>query len=125
MVNQWSCVILASNYYDPVIYLFSLLFIYINCYNNKIPAKSLAFEVPLHDAEEDNVIKKHPPKRLQRLEDQQLPPLTHEALDEKQAEAEQRRLQVLISCWIKLTIVKFNGSHFIFQSESEIFAKIT
>ncbi|XP_014273310.1 uncharacterized protein [Halyomorpha halys] len=59
------------------------------------PPKSLAFEVPLHDDEEDNVIKKHPPKRLQRLEDQQLPPLTHEALDEKQAEAEQRRLQIL------------------------------
>ncbi|XP_075227583.1 uncharacterized protein LOC142328025 [Lycorma delicatula] len=62
-------------------------------------SQGLAFEVPLHDDSEDNnsssLIKKHPPKRLQRLEDQQITPLTHELLDEKQAEAEQRRQQIL------------------------------
>ncbi|XP_024085495.1 uncharacterized protein LOC106665201 isoform X2 [Cimex lectularius] len=55
--------------------------------------KGLAFEVPITD--EENLIKKHPPKRLQRLEDQQMPNLTHRLLDEKQAEAEQRRQQIL------------------------------
>ncbi|XP_073970447.1 uncharacterized protein [Rhodnius prolixus] len=56
-------------------------------------SNGLAFEVPI--SEEENVIKRHPPKRLQRLEDQQMPSLTHRLLDEKQAEAEQRRLQIL------------------------------
>ncbi|GLG93201.1 Uncharacterized protein GBIM_00667 [Gryllus bimaculatus] len=51
----------------------------------------MAFEVPVN---EESLIRKHPPKRLQRLEDQQIM-LTHELLDEKQAEAEQRRLQIL------------------------------
>ncbi|KAK9498464.1 hypothetical protein O3M35_003099 [Rhynocoris fuscipes] len=56
-------------------------------------SNGLAFEVPMN--EDENVIKKHPPKRFQRLEDQQITGLTHRLLDEKQAEAEQRRLQIL------------------------------
>uniref|UniRef100_A0A0K8TDA1 Uncharacterized protein n=1 Tax=Lygus hesperus TaxID=30085 RepID=A0A0K8TDA1_LYGHE len=57
-------------------------------------SQGLAFEVPIEEGEA-NVIKKHPPKRLQRLEDQQMPSLTHSLLNEKQAEAEQRRQQIL------------------------------
>jgi hypothetical protein len=53
-------------------------------------AQSLAFEVP---AAEESIIRKHPPRRLQRLEDQQIT-LSHELLDEKQEEAKQRRFQV-------------------------------
>ncbi|XP_022194063.2 uncharacterized protein LOC111051809 [Nilaparvata lugens] len=62
-------------------------------------SQGLAFEVPLDDDEggdDPSLIKKHPPKRLQRLEDQPPPPnLTHEMLEEKLAEAEQRRQQIL------------------------------
>lgn len=43
---------------------------------------------------EESIIRKHPPRRLQRLEDQQLM-LSHELLDEKQEEARQRRFQIL------------------------------
>ena len=43
--------------------------------------------------DDESLIKKHPPRRLQRLEDQQQS-LTHELIDEKQAEAEQRRNNV-------------------------------
>jgi hypothetical protein len=50
----------------------------------------MAFEVP---ATEESIIRKHPPRRLQRLEDQQIA-LSHELLDEKQEEARQRRFQV-------------------------------
>ena len=55
-----------------------------------VTAQPLAFEVP---ASEESIIRKHPPRRLQRLEDQQLA-LSHELLDEKQEEARQRRFQV-------------------------------
>lgn len=41
----------------------------------------------------ESIIRKHPPRRLQRLEDQQII-LSHELLDEKQEEAKQRRFQV-------------------------------
>lgn len=59
--------------------------------------------MPLHDnSEEESLIKKHPPMRLQRLEDQQVTPLTHRLLEEKQLEAEQRRLQV--TSYILLTV---------------------
>ncbi|XP_049806682.1 uncharacterized protein LOC126249073 [Schistocerca nitens] len=54
-------------------------------------AQPLAFEVPVTT---ESLIRRHPPRRLKRLEDQQLP-LTHQLLDEKQAEAEQRRHQIL------------------------------
>jgi hypothetical protein len=53
-------------------------------------AQSLAFEVPVAG---ESIIRKHPPRRLQRLEDQQIT-LSHELLDEKQEEAKQRRFQV-------------------------------
>jgi len=56
-------------------------------------AQPLAFEV---SATEESLIRKHPPRRLQRLEDQQMM-LSHELLDEKQEEARQRRFQVLYS----------------------------
>lgn len=52
----------------------------------------LAFEVP---ATEESIIRKHPPRRFQRLEDQQMI-LSHELLDEKQEEARQRRFQVIV-----------------------------
>ncbi|XP_023722196.1 uncharacterized protein LOC111872472 isoform X2 [Cryptotermes secundus] len=53
--------------------------------------QSLAFEVPVA---QESIIRKHPPRRLQRLEDQQIT-LSHELLDEKQEEAKQRRFQIL------------------------------
>ncbi|CAH0767651.1 unnamed protein product [Bemisia tabaci] len=54
----------------------------------------VAFEVPLEEGEE-SLVKKHPPKRLQRLEDQQSPNITAKDIESKLAEAEQRRLQIL------------------------------
>lgn len=54
---------------------------------------AVAFNVPLAE-DEDSVVKKHPPKRLRMMEGQQSPPLTHEMLLEKLADAEQRRQQV-------------------------------
>lgn len=57
---------------------------------------AIAFVVPLHDQEEENQVKKQPPKRLLQLEEQQTSPpvLTHKMLQDKLAEAEQRRMQV-------------------------------
>ncbi|XP_054270317.1 uncharacterized protein LOC128991452 [Macrosteles quadrilineatus] len=57
--------------------------------------QGLAFEIPLRDEEEESIIKKHPPKRLRMLEEQQASPPTLEELEEKLAEAEQRRQQIL------------------------------
>ncbi|KDR17661.1 hypothetical protein L798_08371 [Zootermopsis nevadensis] len=54
-------------------------------------AQPMAFEVSVT---EESIIRKHPPRRLQRLEDQQMA-LSHELLDEKQEEAKQRRFQIL------------------------------
>ncbi|KAK7604011.1 hypothetical protein V9T40_004284 [Parthenolecanium corni] len=64
--------------------------------NQDLPS-SIAFEVPIHDEDEGNLIKKHPPKRLLKLEEQQTSPpvLTHKMLQDKLAEAEQRRMQIL------------------------------
>lgn len=62
-----------------------------NSGNRDHMAQSLAFEVPVA---EESIIRKHPPRRLQRLEDQQIT-LSHELLDEKQEEAKQRRFQIL------------------------------
>lgn len=56
-------------------------------------APAEAFEVPL-DCEPDSIIKKHPPKRLQRLVDAPTPQTTIEELEEKLANAELRRNQV-------------------------------
>lgn len=68
----------------------------INCENAVISAPPLAFEVPVHENEE-SIIKKHPPKRLRRLEEQQQDPkdLTHQLIDEKQSVAEARRKEIL------------------------------
>jgi len=55
---------------------------------------AIAFSVPLTE-EEESVVKKHPPKRLRMMEGQQSPPLTHEMLLEKLADAENRRQQVM------------------------------
>lgn len=63
-----------------------------------VTAQGLAFEVPLHDpADEDSLIRKHPPRRLQRLEEQPVSPPTLQELQDKLAEAQQRRLQVILS----------------------------
>ncbi|XP_038111709.1 uncharacterized protein LOC6040288 isoform X5 [Culex quinquefasciatus] len=59
---------------------------------------SEAFEVPLDDADNaDSLIRKHPPKRLQRLEEQPGSPPTIDELEEKLATAEMRRQQFLAS----------------------------
>ncbi|XKL61629.1 hypothetical protein PGB90_001462 [Kerria lacca] len=63
--------------------------------NEDLPSP-VAFVVPLNDTDE-SLVKKHPPKRFQRLEEQQISPpvITHKMLQDKLAEAEQRRLQIL------------------------------
>uniref|UniRef100_A0A8D8TH98 Stathmin n=1 Tax=Cacopsylla melanoneura TaxID=428564 RepID=A0A8D8TH98_9HEMI len=58
-----------------------------------IPQSPVAFEVALGDS--DNLVKKHPPKRIQRLAEQPTSPITHQDIVEKLAEAEARRLQIL------------------------------
>ncbi|KRT81577.1 hypothetical protein AMK59_6139 [Oryctes borbonicus] len=56
----------------------------------------LSFEIPADDENADSIIKKHPPKRFQKLEDQQTyPTLSLEKLQEKLDEAEIRRQQIL------------------------------
>lgn len=61
-----------------------------------ISAPPLAFEVPVHENGE-SIIKKHPPKRFRRLEEQQQDPseLSHQLIDERQSEAEARRREIL------------------------------
>ena len=55
----------------------------------------LAFEIPASDGEDSSIIKKHPPKRLQKLEEMQNGAgLSEEALAERQAEADKRRKEV-------------------------------
>ncbi|XP_069687770.1 factor associated with metabolism and energy [Periplaneta americana] len=61
-----------------------------NSGNKESIPQPLAFEVPIT---EESIIRKHPPRRFQRLEDQVT--LSHELLDEKQEEAKQRRFQIL------------------------------
>lgn len=61
----------------------------------KRTAPGEAFEVPLED-ESGSIIKKHPPKRLQRLVDAPETQTTIEELEEKLANAEIRRNQVNI-----------------------------
>ncbi|KAI4458657.1 hypothetical protein MML48_7g00015223 [Holotrichia oblita] len=57
----------------------------------------LSFEIPADDDQGgDSIIKKHPPKRFQKLEDQQThPTLSLVKLQEKLDEAEIRRQQIL------------------------------
>lgn len=57
----------------------------------------VAFEVPKADEDEaaqaDSIIQAHPPRRLRRLEDEQIN-LSQEELERRHALAEQRRLEV-------------------------------
>lgn len=55
----------------------------------------MSFEIAFEDDVEDSIIKKHPPKRLQKLEEQQnVQEISLEKLQEKLDEAEIRRQQV-------------------------------
>ena len=56
-------------------------------------AKPLAFEV--EGSEDASLIKRHPPLRFRRLEDQQVE-INHEMINIKQEEAEKRRTAVRI-----------------------------
>ena len=60
--------------------------------SGKVREKSLAFTVPGDDGD-PSLIKKHPPLRFRRLEDQQVE-ISQEMINEKQAEAEKRRTAV-------------------------------
>ena len=52
----------------------------------------LAFEVAAEDPKPESLIKRHPPKKFQKLEEQQSEAnITQELLEEKQAIAEKRR----------------------------------
>lgn len=56
----------------------------------------MSFEIAFEENNEESIIKRHPPKRLQKLEEQQTVPsdLSLEKLQEKLDEAEIRRQQV-------------------------------
>ncbi|XP_059607680.1 uncharacterized protein LOC132255600 [Phlebotomus argentipes] len=56
---------------------------------------STAFEIPLDDDDDGSLVKKHPPKRLRRLEENPSTPPSIEELQEKLANAELRRQQIL------------------------------
>ncbi|GAB0090038.1 hypothetical protein DMENIID0001_046920 [Sergentomyia squamirostris] len=56
---------------------------------------STAFEIRLDDEEDGSLVKKHPPKRLRRLEETPSTPPSIEELQEKLANAEIRRQQIL------------------------------
>uniref|UniRef100_A0A182MY93 Uncharacterized protein n=1 Tax=Anopheles dirus TaxID=7168 RepID=A0A182MY93_9DIPT len=66
-----------------------------------------AFEIPLGDADNpDSLIKKHPPRRLKRLEEQPSTTTSMEDLEEKLATAETRRQQFLANRSQKTTFDK-------------------
>ncbi|XP_053686072.1 uncharacterized protein LOC128735614 [Sabethes cyaneus] len=65
-----------------------------------------AFEIPLDDDNPESLIKKHPPKRLKRLEEQTSDPPSIEDLEEKLATAEIRRQQFLASRVQKTTTLE-------------------
>ncbi|KAJ8921614.1 hypothetical protein NQ315_010523 [Exocentrus adspersus] len=59
-------------------------------------SNGLSFEIAFEEeGSEESIIKKHPPKRFQRLEEQQTSPITLDKLQEKLEEAEIRRQQIL------------------------------
>ncbi|RZC35126.1 uncharacterized protein BDFB_008844 [Asbolus verrucosus] len=59
-------------------------------------ANGLSFEIAFQEEGEESIIKKHPPKRFQRLDEQQTSPtVTLVKLQEKLDEAEIRRQQIL------------------------------
>ncbi|XP_018574480.1 uncharacterized protein LOC108913415 [Anoplophora glabripennis] len=56
----------------------------------------LSFDIAFEEeGNEESIIKKHPPKRFQRLEEQPTSPITLDKLQEKLEEAEIRRQQIL------------------------------
>ncbi|XP_067143058.1 stathmin domain-containing protein 1 [Centruroides vittatus] len=56
--------------------------------------KPVAFEIPME--ENESVVKKHPPKRLQKLEEQaQQSSIKIADIEEKQQKAEERRQEIL------------------------------
>lgn len=61
--------------------------------------KAVAFEIPADPEEEkkegESIVKKHPPKRLLRLEEQPSSTLTAEDIAEKHKKAEERRQELL------------------------------
>ncbi|KAF2361107.1 Protein of unknown function DUF4619, partial [Trinorchestia longiramus] len=65
--------------------------------NSSGRSKNLAFEVPaLDNGGGDSLIKRHPPKKFQKLEEQLSDAnITQELLEEKQAIAEKRRKEIL------------------------------
>ena len=63
--------------------------------SGKVREKSLAFTVP-GDEGDASLIRKHPPLRFRRLEDQQVE-ISQEIINNKQAEAEKRRTAVSVS----------------------------
>ncbi|XP_050689726.1 uncharacterized protein LOC126982045 [Eriocheir sinensis] len=58
--------------------------------------RAVAFEVRPPDANNESLIRRHPPRKFQKLEDQQQNSIiTQEQLEEKQAIAEKRRQEIL------------------------------
>lgn len=58
-------------------------------------ANGMSFEIAFQEEGEESIIRKHPPKRFQRLEEQQMSPATTlNKLQEKLDEADIRRQQV-------------------------------
>ncbi|KAJ6645662.1 hypothetical protein Bhyg_00869 [Pseudolycoriella hygida] len=74
-----------------------------------------AFEVPLEE-DSDSIIKKHPPKRLQRLVDAPIIQTTIEELEEKLANAEVRRNQFLME---RVNTLKAKDDETIAKNEQE------
>lgn len=87
-------------------------------------APSTAFEIPLHDDDESedavgSLVRRHPPRRLLRLEEQQrevpVSQISLEELREKQEQAELRRRQFLearaMSAKHKFMMRASNGTH--------------
>lgn len=92
-----SFMIYSRDLFD-IIHIMSLkqlfpMFVINNIKPKFLPAPGEAFEVSLEE-ESDSIIKKHPPKRLQRLVDAPETQTTIEELEEKLANAEIRRNQV-------------------------------
>ena len=73
--------------------------------------KALAFTVPGDDEQDPSLIKKHPPLRFRKLEDQQVE-ISQEKINMKQAEAEKRRSAVKyfsVYCTTGCEINKWDG----------------
>ena len=99
--------------------------------SGKVREKSLAFTVPGEEGDA-SLIRKHPPLRFRRLEDQQVE-ISQETINNKQAEAEKRRTAVMFSPELRLSgeniSILFPSDHpgeskecQIFQCENEVVA---